>query len=248
VTYLSDGRLVVMTEEGDGWGVYRDGTRIASYPASLILAKPYLFSSCPTATAIAAWSFTAAGNALAWWERLEGTEERWRVVVDGKPVDDVVCSKAWPIQPPELSPDGRHVAYGCAVEEPLARVFVVADGRRYGPYRDLWAYVWSDDGAHVAYGATGEEESARPWRYYVDGEVRSGPFAAVWRPRLDAGTGRLAWDGQIEEGGRGVIGIDRRRIASFDTVLWGPTFLRPGTATWVIRRGRRLTRIDAPTG
>ena len=248
VNYLSDGTLAVMTEDADGWGVYRDGTRIASYPASMIQLRPYLYSSCSTARAIAAWSFTAAGNAIAWWERLEGADDRWRLVVDGKPVDDVVCSSAWLMQPPELSRDGRHVVYACTVEKPIARVFVVADGRRYGPYREVWAYSWSDDGAHVGYGATGDEESDRPWRYYVDGEPRSEPFVAVWRPRVEAGTGRIAWIARLAEGERGVIGVERRRIASFDAVLWGPTFLRPGTVTWVIRRGRWLTRIDAPTG
>jgi len=247
VRYLADGRLGVMTEDADGWGVYRDGTRIASYPASMLLARPYLFTGCETVPTIAAWTFTGGGDVLAWWERLEGTAERWRVVVDGKPVDDVVCSTAWPKQPPEVSADGRHVLYACTVSEPEARVDVVADGRRYGPYLDVAAYGWSEDGTHVAYAAAADE-SDRPWAYYVDGTRRIGGFSAAWRPRLEPGTGRLAWEGMVEDGGRGVLGVDGRRLASFDAVVWGPAFRTPGTVTWVVRRGRRLTRIDASTG
>ena len=110
----------------------------------------------------------------------------------------------------------------------------------------MWAYAWSDDGAHVAFGAA-DASPEKPWRYYVDGKPRSEALSAVWRPRVEAGTGHLAWEAEPEQEGRGVLGIERRRIASFDEVVWGPTFLRRGTVTWVIRRGRRLIRIDAPT-
>jgi hypothetical protein len=185
-----------MTQDEEGWGIYRDGRRMASYPASLLAARPYMLDSCATATAIAAWSFVTAEQApvAAWWERLEGSEERWRVVVDAKPVDDVVCDKPWLKQPPELSADGRHVAYACPVTRPLARVLLVADGRRHGPYLDVWGYAWSDDGAHVVYG--GAAEDAPPARLgtttSMAWHVPSRSFS-VWRPRVEAGTGRLAW-------------------------------------------------------
>ena len=248
VQYLSDGRLLVMTRDGDGWGIYRNGVRLASYEASVVQSHPTLGEKCATVTAVSAWSFVAADKApvAAWWERLQGRECRWRVVVDAKPADDVLCAKAWDRQPPALSADGRHVAYACAVTEPEERVFMVVDGHRYGPYRDVWAYAWSDDGAHVAFGAA-DASPEKPWRYYVDGKPRSEALSAVWRPRVEAGTGHLAWEAEPEQEGRGVLGIERRRIASFDEVVWGPTFLRRGTVTWVIRRGRRLIRIDAPT-
>ncbi|HJQ82446.1 MAG TPA: hypothetical protein VKA21_00105 [Candidatus Binatia bacterium] len=251
VRYLTDGSLVVMTQDADGWGVYRDGVRIASYAVSLFGTQERLPSSCPrTATAVASSYFVSAENApvVAWWERLAGEEERWRVVVDGKPVDDVVCLRPWSIHPPELTADGRRVAYTCAVREPTDGLLMVAGERRWGPYLDMWAHVWSDDGEHVAYGAV-EAPSDRPWRYYVDGVARTEGFAEVWRPRLEAGTGRLAWQSKTtEDEAGGVLGIDGHRITSFDQMVWGPAFLRPGTATWVVRRGRRLTRLDVPTG
>jgi WD40-like Beta Propeller Repeat len=249
VRYLSDGRLLVMTQDDDGWGIYRDRERLASYEASIEQARPYLPGGCGTVSTVAGWTLTTAERAplAAWWERVAGTDERWRVVVDGKPVDDVTCAKAWNLQPPEFSPDGRHLAYACAVTQPEERVFLVADGRRYGPYWGMWAYSWADDGSHFAYGAA-EGPEARAWRHYVDGKPRSEAMTSVWRPLLEPGTGRLVWQSRREEGERGMLGIDRRRIASFDDVVWGPQFLRPGTATWVIRRGQRLIRLDVPVG
>jgi hypothetical protein len=247
VKYLSDGSLLVMTQDADGWGIYREGTRVASYEASVVQRHPTLPPECATVGAIAAWSLVAAEKApvAVWWERSQGSEERWRVVRDGQPVDDLFCAGPWLLQPPEISPDGRHVAYPCTVREPAEGVLMVADGRRYGSYREMWAYVWSDDGAHIAYGAADASEE-RPWRYYVDGEPRTDAFAAVWRPLVEAGRGRVVWEGKPDEEARGVLGIEGRRLASFDEVVWGPKFLRRGIVTWVIRRERRLTRLDVP--
>lgn len=249
VRYQSDGRLLVMTQDEDGWGIYRDGTRVASYAASVVQTHPRIGGECPRdVTAIAAWSFTTAEKApvAAWWERMPGNAERWRVVRNEAPADDVVCSRPWLLQPPELSADGRHLAYACSVSDPEDSVTIVLDGRRFGPYRDMWAYALSDDGVHVAYGAD-DGMGERPWKYYVDGEARTESFAAVWRPRVEAGTGRLAWESRLEGDQGGVLGIERRRLASFDQVVFGPRFLHPGTVTWVIRRGRRLVRLDVPT-
>jgi hypothetical protein len=123
---------------------------------------------------------------------------------------------------------------------------LIADGRRYGPYWDMWAYSWADDGSHVAYGAA-DEPTSRSWRYYVDGEPRTAEKVTyVWRPLLEPKTGRLVWQSRGADGERAKLGIDRRSIASFDDVVWGPRFVRSGTVTWVIRRGRRLVRLDVP--
>ena len=249
VRYLADGSLLVMTQDPDGWGIYRNAVRLASYGASVVQSHPYPPTSCATVPTVAAWSLGAAAKApvVAWWERLPGSEDSWRVLVDGKPAGEMLCRNAWLKQPPELTADGRRVAYACAVREPEERVFLLAGNARYGPYHDLYAYVWSEDGAHVAYAAS-DGSPERPWRYYVDGEARSAAFSAVWRPRFEPGTTRLAWESLPEPGGRGILGSGRRRMASFDEVVWGPEFLGRGTVTWVIRRGRRLTRIDVPTG
>lgn len=247
--YLSDGSLLVMTQDEDGWGIYRDAKRIAAYGMSLLQRNPTPGDDCAGVTGVGAWSLATAEKApvAAWWERLAREKDAWRVVVNGRPADAIVCSRPWRPQPPELTPDGRHLAYACEVTEPEDRTFMVADGRRYGPYREISVYVWSDDGAHFAYAAS-EGEAERPWRYYVDGTSRTAAVDEVWRPRLEARTGRLLWEGRSdEEHGRGTLGIDRRRITSFDDVVWGPAELQRGIATWVIRRGRRLMRLDIPT-
>ena len=245
--YLADGSLVTMTQDPDGWAIYRDAARLASYGPSVIQKHPEVRESCRGTPAVAAWSLTTAEKApvAAWWDRLPGSEERWRVVANGKPVDGLLCARPWPRQPPELSPDGDHIADPCIADPD--HISVVVDGRRYGPYVDVWAYVWADDAAELVYGAA-DEPSPRPWRYYVAGQPRTGFFSAVWRPRIEAGSGRFAWEAELERGGRKVLGVDDRQLTSFDDVLWGPGFLRRGWATWVIRRGRRIVRLDVPTG
>jgi len=248
VKYLSDGTLVVLTQDADGWGIYRDGTRIASYQASVTQKQRTLEGDCASSSGIAAWSLTAAESApvLTWWEHLAGSGESWRVVVDGKPVDDVVCTIPWWRQPPELTPDGRHVSYVCAVKEPEEQMSLVADGRRYGPYRDLFAYAWADDGSHVAYGVL-DGPPQTPWRFFVDDAPYSEYFSAIWRPRFEPGTDRLVWEAELERGGKGAVGIGQQRLATFDEIVAGPVFLRRRMVTWVIRRGRRLVRLDVPT-
>jgi hypothetical protein len=249
VRYAADGSLFVMTQDADGWGVYRDGVRLAAYGASVVPPRPNPPANCNAVPVIASWSFTVAEKApvAAWWERLPGDEDRWRVVANGKPVDEIVCTSAWLRQPPEITADGRHVAYACAEREPEERVFLQADRRRLGPQLDVYAYAWDEDGSHIAYGAN-DGSPERPWRFYVDGQPETDAFAAVWRPRFVPGSVHLAWESLPNPGGRGILGIGRRRLGSFDEVVWGPTFMRRGTVSWVIRRGRRLIRIDVPTG
>jgi hypothetical protein len=165
---------------------------------------------------------------------------------EGAPLDDIVCDAFLGSQPPELGPDGRHVAYGCvrrAGEGVADEVFVVQDGLRHGPYGQVWGIALSDDGRRVAYGAwDGSEE--RGWGLYVDGVRRPGRFGAVWRPRLFPNGVHLAWQAQPVQDGPGVLGVDHWQLAGFDAVVWGPEFDAEGRVAWVIRRGRRLVRID----
>ncbi len=252
VRYLADGTLLVLAHDREGWAVFRDGTRIASYPVTADrFGNPMIVSmgtedECTTAAAIVPSSIETAEAApvAAWWERVPGSPARWRVVRDGTPVDDVVCAKPWEDQRPLLSPDGRHVAYACAGDD--GRVTVVADGRRHGPHADAFGYSLSHDGRHVAYDASdGSEE--RPWAIWVDAAPLTRRYGAVWRPRVAGDGDHVAWEAQRRRGGTaGVLGLDRRRIASFEEVLWGPDFSREDTVSWVIRRGRNVTRLDVP--
>ncbi len=223
VQYLADGSLLVMTRDRDGWGVYRDRERLASYAASDWEGG---VTECKDAASFHPVGVrTAEGAPVAvWWERSAGENERWRVVRNGQPIDEVVCDGFWRAQPPELSRDGSHSAYACAARDLGGEgdVFVIKDGARYGPYKELWGIALSQDGTHVAYGATvGGGE--RPWSFYVDGKkVRGAGYEAVWRPRLAKDGVTLAWEARLSREGRGILGVNERVVGSFDEVLWGP--------------------------
>lgn len=252
VRWSSDGGLLVLTRDADGWGVYRDGTRLGSYA---INRAELVDEDCKTGTVVAPASLRAAARAPAavWWARAAGDAEHerlWRVVKDGAPLDGVTCSEPWHRQPPEIAADGTRVAYACKLrtEGNLAEAFVLHDGNRYGPYQEIWGIALSDDGRHVAYGATrGGQPTSRPWSIYVDGVARASDFAATWRPRVaDDGT-TVAWQAKVADSGRGTLGIGARRIGSFDEVLWGPELETDARGrahvAWVVRRGRTLTRL-----
>jgi hypothetical protein len=247
--YLADGTMVVVAQDREGWAIFRNAERIASYPGLATLGDQPIVSGaegCSKAAAFAPSSLGVAPEApvVAWWERPAGEEERWRVLVDGHPIDDRTCIRWWTSQPPEFSPDGRHIVYPCT--SPDGDVFIVFDGRQHGPYGDVWGFTVSDDGKHVAYGASeGGEE--RNWALYIDGKALTKRYVSVWRPRWSPKSDQLVWEASPSRAPNGVLGLGPRKLVGFDEVLWGPTFEPTGLVSWAIRRGRKVTRIDMPT-
>lgn len=243
--YLSDGSLLLVTRDADGWGVYVDERRIASYPRSMLDAAP---PECQTMPSMAPRSLRTATEAPAavWWKRTAGDVEAWRVVRNGEPVDDVVCAENWRTHPPEPGRDGRRVVYPCITKDPsgVPQVHLIDGPARYGPYVGVWGIARTTNDAHVAYGAE-QATGDRPWAVYVDGVRRAGPFASVWRPRVSDDGAVVAWEATREKGGRGIFGIDDRPVGSFDEILWGPE-LEPERVAWIVRRGRKITRITVP--
>ena len=246
VHYLADGSLLVATRDPDGWGVYRDGERIAYYVRATFDAGQGV---CGTMAAFAPRSLRIAEEAPVayWWERLPGEESRWRVVRNGKPVDDVTCIDLWRHQPPETSADGTHVVYPCPGKESVDDdvVHLVKDGTRWGPYDDVWGIAPSKDFAHVAYGAS-RGAIPRPWSIYVDGEPRVSNLLANWRPKVWDDGATVAWEALLTDDGRGRFGIDGHHLGSFDEVYWGPESEPGDRVAWVVRRGRKITRISVP--
>ncbi len=246
VRYLSDGTLLIVTRDADGWGVYLDGRRIASYPRSTL---DHTEGECAETAMIATRSLRIAEQAPAayWWERLPGPEEVWRVVRNGAPVDDLTCVEPWRRHPPEPSSDGKHLVYACPIKGTRVsqEVLVVRDGVRYGPYDNLWGLAPTKNFAHVAYGAARGTEKL-PWAIYVDGTPRVTPVLSVWRPRVSEDGATLAWEMTLDDEGRGFFGVDQRRLGTFDEVLWGPEFESGERVAWVVRRGRTLSRITVP--
>ncbi len=246
VRFLADGGILVVTRDAEGWGVYRDGLRIASYAVSSLDQKD---DDCAHLSEIAPATVRTASEAPAafWWERVAGDAEIWRVVRNGHPVDDVTCVEPWRRHPPEPSADGTTVVYPCLVQKPdsTREIWLIHGKEKYGPYGDVWGMAPTKNGAHVAYGAA-EGTSERNWSIHVDGTRRVSGFSAVWRPRLSEDAKHLAWQGVRDPLERSVFGIDDRPLGSFDGVLWGPEFEPDDRVTWVIRRGRKLTRVTVP--
>lgn len=256
VRYLSDGRLLTLMPQQDGWALTRGeerlGTFDASAPTAAGTAGPYVLAgteACNAGSVIAASTVTAADQApvVAWWERTPGADGWWRVVVDGVPASPLRCLRPWPHQPPLLSSDGRGVAFPCVTrfDDHGEAIMVVHGDREYGPYPEVWALALSDDGQRIAYG-TSDGSLDLGWAVYADGVPQSERYYGVWRPRFDPSGRHLAWEAMRSVDGPNVLVLDGRPLATFDDLLDGPVFDREGEVAWFIRRGRRLARLNFP--
>ena len=255
--YLSDGRLVQVAPEGDGWAVLRDDERLAAWPVHVPVAVSGQENrmpppECERQAAVQVGSLNVAERApvAVWWERLAaepgGEDLRWRVSRDGSAASPVRCR--WPAPAGDeiaITADGRHVGFSCSVGGvgPAAEVYAVLDGRRFGPYRQVWGVAISSDGQHLAYtAATGG--NASQWRVYRDGEPLSRSYMSIWPPRFSPDGRHIAWEALLDRQGRGVAGVDGDVVALFDGILSGPLFPAPDRVAWVMLRGRRIVRLD----
>jgi hypothetical protein len=145
-----------------------------------------------------------------------------------------------------VTPDGAHVAYVCPTpietDVPLGRRWVMLDGRRFGTYIETWTLGVAADGSRVAYGAA-ESLPVREWRIFANGMPVTARHDLVWRPRPSPDGAHVFWAVGPEHG-RGTIGFDGRPVTRFDDVVYGPEFPAPGLAVWVIRHGRKMSRIE----
>jgi hypothetical protein len=255
VRYLSDGRLISLMPAEDHWALRRDdevlGTFDASAPTAAGSVGPYLLAgadACSRGSVIAADSVTTAEHApvVAWWER-PANQPFWRVVVDGKPTLSPPCLRPWPHQQPLLGGDGHLAAFPCSVrfDDKGEAIKIVHGLRQYGPYPEVWALGLSDDGTHLAYGASNGSFDLG-WAVYVDGVQRSEQYYGVWRPRFDPSGQHLAWEALRSSTGPNVVVLDGRPLATFDDLLRGPIFDRPGEVSWIVRRRHRLVRLNFP--
>lgn len=245
--YLSDGRLLALVPDGDGWTIFRDDERLATYGYNIVPGSLFLGGGETRPAVVAGSLVTASASPVAvWWERMAGASEQWRVVRDGAAIDGMTCDRYWDTQPPVVSDDGTHVAYVCPTPFergiPLGRRWVTLDGRRFGTYIESWTLGLSNDGTQVAYGAA-ESLPVMSWRIFVNGVPRTPPEVLVWRPRFSPDGTHLFWAGGPERGLRR-LGIDARIITRFDDIVYGPEFPEPRLAAYVIRRGRKVSRLE----
>jgi hypothetical protein len=234
--------------------VFHDDTRLASYRrtvwdnsrGTVVLeansdevnrAAGYLPSSVVTAE---------DAPVAVWWERLPGAAERWRVVRDGQPVDDVICPTHSSYEPPVVSANGQRVAYACAstADGQSEQVHVVHDGARHGPYGRVWGIALSPDGRRIAYGA--EHVTPPPegpsWFYVVDGKRGRMLFDQVFPPRFSPDGRHVAWVALRNR--RLILFLDRQSYASSDDLIWAPTFALGKGLSWAVIRGQRISRVD----
>jgi hypothetical protein len=252
VRYLSDGRLLVIRPDADHWIVRRGDDTLATYDASaptspssvgpFMLAEP---GACQHGTLVAANSLAVADAApvAAWWERT--ADANWRVVVDGRPVAGVRCLRPWHHQAPLLSHDGRTVAFPCVTkfDEHGEAIVVVRGSERYGPYPEVWGLALSDDGTRVAYGASDGSLEAS-FAIFANGVQQSDRGYATWRPRFDPSGAHLGWEVMRTAKGPNQLVLDGRALATFDDLLDGPLFDRPGEVAWLVRRKDRVVRLN----
>jgi len=249
VTYLSDGTLVEIAPSRDGWTVYHDDQPLASYAHNVSMPEQgtvvRLGEMPGPSTAVFPRSLSIAAHApvAAWWARTEGHEEHWQVARNGTP-DTTVCARYRSSDLPVLSSDGRRLTYACYLhpEEQSDEVMVVADDKQFGPYENAAGMIFSDDGGHFAYMAA-DGSPPFDWSYHVDGKASPLRFEAVWQPRFNKTGTHIAWEAL--RGKRPMLFLDGRGVRSFDEVLWGPMF-SPEKVSWVIRRGRRIMRVEVP--
>jgi hypothetical protein len=253
VRYLSDGRLVSVMPLDARWALRRDaevlGTFDATAPTASGSVGPYVLAgtdACQSGSVIAVTSVTTAERApvVAWWER-PADGPHWRVMVDGRPALSPPCLRPWPHQPPQLTADGKAVSFPCSVrfDDKGEAIKVIHGLRAYGPYPEVWALALSDDGSRLAYGASdGTLDLA--WAVYADGVQVSERYYSIWRPRFDPTGRHLGWEAMRSGRGPNILVLDGRPLASFDDLIDGPIFDRPGEVAWIIRRKRHLARIN----
>jgi len=250
--YMSDGELVTLARDANGWTVYKADKAISSYGMVVWGGGGYAthwlgFDGSDTAAEIHARSLVIAKDApiIAWWERPSGKDTLWHVVVDGKPADSINCEKFWSSQPPVLSCDGKRIAYAAkfaSVDGKKTDVYVIVDGIKNGPYAHVWGICFSNDGKHFAYAASdGSEGDA--WSYYLDGKPFAHKYSSVYPPELSANGKHIAWKATRDK--KQVLAVDGEEVGTMEGVLWGPEIQESGATNWIVSENNKVLKITA---
>lgn len=244
--YLSDGRLLILTQDKNGWVVYKNSEVLETYLQNVWgggQLRTYKFGEYKTTQSIVAWSLTTAEESptAIWWERLLGEEERWRIVKDGKPVDSIVCTDSWHSQRPVVSANGLHCGYVAITKASSSEskdIHTIIDGKKYGPYDNIWGITFTNDGKHFAYLAT--EPNEKRWSVFLDGKPLSSKYESGSAPILSYDGVHIAWKEYRES--KVAISMDGNELALEDKVVWGPRFEGTEKVSWIIIEDNRILR------
>ncbi len=236
--YLCNGDLVSVVRDQNGWTVLRDATPLASYMENVWGGGAYvrmIFEGFEKSSALHGGSISTASNApkVAWWERPAGDEARWRVVVNGKALDDITCTDFWSPSRPVWSHDGRRLAYVAnqsAKDADIRKVFLVVDGTKRGPYTYVWGVQFSDTGEHIAYVALDGSKNAA-WRYYRDEKAYPLKYDMGYPPRLSPSGKNITWWAERE--GKTMVAVNGEELEVRGDVLWGPQVDDVAVCEWV---------------
>jgi hypothetical protein len=249
--YLSDGQLVVLTREKNGWTVFKGDTPLASYRCNYLGGgdmQVIVPVQCQKYASIVAFSLTKAENApvAVWWERLDGTEDVFRVIKDGSPVDENTCAFFDRNLRPAVSPDGKRTAYACALptgETEAQPMAVVVNGTKQGNYQNIWGISFSKDSQHIAYAAS----DGKSWTIYHDGQPIPSQLnldGSIWSPVLSEDGAHVAWTAEAAD--KIQLVLDGIALGVAEEIAWGPRFEASGTVAWVIREGNKIVRLTFP--
>jgi hypothetical protein len=261
VRYLSDGSLVGVALGEAGWTVFHDDEIWATYPALRMPPESDFQVDNPnlrTTSAIVAGSLSVATDTptACWWERMEGENDRWRVLCNRKPIDSQVCEVQSPGVPISIGAKSGRAAYICRstpVSEEMElgntpqNIWVVVNGKKLGPHRFVWALELSDDGEHYGYAAA--DSLDEPWFYVIDGKRYDGPWQQTFPPKFSPDGTVAVWAASAEEEGSRVDLVLRGNIVTrAERVMKPPLFFGSGEdleVHWAVKRGNSVRRVIA---
>ncbi len=252
--YLSDGSLLVVALADNGWTVFHGDEVWASY-AGLRLPPESGFevSASPLLSrpAIYAGSIVTAESApvACWWERLEGEVERWRVVCNGKPVDQQVCDAPAVGIPITVTPDGRSTMYACQITGPVdadgkvdpKNLWVFIGDKKRGPHRFLWLLTLTPDAKHYAFAAADSVEDT--WFYDVDGKRYDGPWQHAFPAAFSPDGSSVVWAASPDREGRRVDVVRDGDVVARGDVVMAPPVFRGNQVEWALKRGKSVRRV-----
>ena len=246
--FISDNQLSYFVRDDQGWSIYKDEQRIASYGTVILAFKGnvmyLIYNGHEKDAAIMENSLVTDknGKVVAWWSRGNKSLNEWRILVNGVPKDDHVWISDDQRLPPKLSSDGSEIAYVAThkTNSDSEVCYVIHGDKKYGPYNRVWALEISDDGKSVAYAAKSIVDP-KIWNGYVNGTKVGEDFESLYNTIFFSNNNKVAWAAARE--GKEFAVIDGIPCSFADAVLYGPTLGVSSMPTWILRRGNDIIEV-----